>query len=59
MRLRLLIDLVRTPPSAEPTPWLSFSPEALVDLLARAHDGEDPELLVVEAYANAQEETGP
>jgi hypothetical protein len=33
--------------------WWVISGEALLDLLRRAHEGEDPELLYVEEYANA------
>jgi hypothetical protein len=33
--------------------WWSISEERLLDLLRRAHNGEDPELLYAEQYANA------
>lgn len=36
--------------------WWSISGEALLDLLRRAHDGEDPDLLYAEEYANAERE---
>lgn len=36
--------------------WWSISGEALLDLLRRAHAGEDPELLYAEEYANSEHE---
>lgn len=36
--------------------WWVISGEALLDLLRRAHSGENPDELVVEAYANASHE---
>lgn len=33
--------------------WWTISGEALLDLLKRAHAGEDPDLLYAEEYANA------
>lgn len=37
--------------------WWTISGEALLDLLRRAHAGEDPDLLYAEEYANAEIET--
>jgi len=37
--------------------WWTISGEALLDLLRRAHAGEDPDLLYAEEYANAEVET--
>lgn len=36
--------------------WWAISGELLLDLLRRAHAGEDPDLLYVEAYANSDHE---
>lgn len=33
--------------------WWCISGDALLDLLRRAHSGEDPDLLYAEEYANA------
>lgn len=41
-----------------PLGWWSISGEALLDLLRRAHGGEDPDLLYAEEYANAEVEHG-
>lgn len=43
-------------PSDEPTPlgWWTISGEALLDLLRRAHLGEDPDLMYAEEYANSE-----
>lgn len=34
--------------------WWAISGEALLELLHRAHNGEDPDLLYAETYANAR-----
>lgn len=34
--------------------WWVIAEEQLKELLARAHSGEDPELLYLEAYANSE-----
>jgi hypothetical protein len=36
--------------------WWVVSNEAMRELLVRAHDGEDPDLLMAENYANARHE---
>ncbi|HET6916615.1 MAG TPA: hypothetical protein VFH56_11050 [Acidimicrobiales bacterium] len=33
--------------------WWTISGEALMDALRRAHDGEDPDLIYTEQYANS------
>jgi hypothetical protein len=33
--------------------WWTISGDALLELLRRAHDGEDPDLVYAEEYANA------
>ena len=38
--------------------WNVLSDDALLDLLRRAHTGEAPGLLMTEAYANADIESG-
>lgn len=38
--------------------WVISEP-ALRDLLRRAHDGEDPEVLLLEQYANSDVEEVP
>lgn len=37
--------------------WWVISGDELIAALQRAHDGEDPELLYVELYANSEVET--
>jgi hypothetical protein len=34
--------------------WWTISGEALLDLLRRCHDGEDPDLVFAEAWANCE-----
>jgi hypothetical protein len=34
--------------------WWSISGDALLEVLRRAHDGEDPDLLYAELYANSE-----
>ena len=36
--------------------WWVLSEAALLELLKRAHEGEDPGFLLMEEYANAQHE---
>ena len=36
--------------------YWAISGEGLLDLLRRAHNGEDPDLLYAEEYANAERE---
>lgn len=36
--------------------WWTISGEAILDLLRRAHEGEDPDLLYLEIDANAERE---
>jgi len=36
--------------------WWAISGEAILELLKRAHAGEDPDLLYIEAYANSEVE---
>lgn len=36
--------------------WWVIEGEFLASLLRRAHEGEDPELLYVEAYSNSETE---
>jgi hypothetical protein len=36
--------------------WWTISGEALLSMLRRAHNGEDPDLLYAEEYANADQE---
>lgn len=36
--------------------WWTISGETLLELLRRAHAGEDPNLLYAEEYANAEHE---
>jgi hypothetical protein len=36
--------------------WHVIEGENIRELLRRAHDGEDPELLYIEAYVNAEKE---
>jgi hypothetical protein len=36
--------------------WWSISGEVLLELLHRAHKGEDPDLLYAEEYANSDHE---
>jgi hypothetical protein len=38
--------------------WWTISGEALLDLLRRCHDGEDPDLVYAEAYANCDHDPG-
>jgi len=40
----------------KPLGWWAISGEALLDLLRRAHAGEDPDLLYAEEYANSEVE---
>lgn len=40
-------------------PWWSISQAALLAMLRRAHDGEDPDLLLAEEYANSEHEYPP
>jgi hypothetical protein len=43
----------------EPAPdlgWWSISGEALLDMLHRVADGEDPDLVYAEEYANSEHE---
>lgn len=42
-----------------PLGWWSISGEALLAMLRRVHDGEDPDLVYAEEYANAQIERPP
>jgi hypothetical protein len=37
--------------------WWTISEEALLDMLRRAHQGEEPEFIYAEEYANATHET--
>lgn len=37
--------------------WWTIYGEELMNLLKRAHDGEDPDLLYTEAYANSDVES--
>jgi hypothetical protein len=39
---------------AESLGWWAISGEDILDLLKRAHAGEDPDMLYIEAYANAE-----
>ena len=41
---------------AEKECWHVIERKAIMELLRRAHAGEDPELLYIEAYANAKRE---
>ena len=34
--------------------WWTISGEDLLDMLRRSHDGEDPDLVYAEAYANSE-----
>ena len=36
--------------------YWAISGEALLDMLRRAHDGEDPDLVYAEEYANSKHE---
>lgn len=36
--------------------WLTMHFSVLEELIHRAHEGEDPELLIVEFYANCERE---
>lgn len=36
--------------------WWAISGEALLDMLRRAHAGEDPDMVYVEEYANSDRE---
>ena len=36
--------------------WWVISGEALIAMLRRAHNGEDPDLLYAEEYANSEHE---
>lgn len=36
--------------------WWTISGDALIEMLERAHAGEDPELLYTELYANSEVE---
>jgi hypothetical protein len=38
--------------------WWTISEEALLNMLRRAHQGEEPELIYTEEYANAAHEEG-
>lgn len=46
---------------SEPAPlgWWTMSGENLLDLLRRAHAGEDPGLLYAEEYANSERDYIP
>lgn len=39
--------------------WWAISGDTLMDMLRRAHAGEDPDLLYAEHYANADHEDVP
>lgn len=39
--------------------WWSISQSALLELLRRAHAGENPDLLLAEEYANSEVEYPP
>ena len=41
------------PPNEEADHWWVISSTQLHDMLARAHAGEDPDALEIEAYANS------
>jgi hypothetical protein len=45
--------------SSEGGCWWTISEDALLELLRRAHAGEDPELLYAEEYANADHDHVP
>lgn len=36
--------------------WWSLSGESLMDMLRRCHEGEDPDLVYAEMYANSEHE---
>lgn len=36
--------------------WWTISGEALLDMLRRVHDGEDPDLVYAEEYVNSDRE---
>lgn len=40
----------------DPQGWWTISGTSLLDMLRRAHRGEDPDLLYAEAYANSDHE---
>lgn len=39
--------------------WWCISGEAMMDMLRRAHAGEDPEMVYVEQYANSEHHHEP
>lgn len=41
---------------AAPLGWWALSGDSLLELLRRAHAGEDPDLLYAEEYANSEHE---
>ena len=41
---------------AAPLGWWSISGEALLDMMRRAHEGEDPSMVYAEEYANSDRE---
>ena len=43
-------------PSRKPLGWWSISGEAILEMLHRAHEGEDPGLLYLELQANSDTE---
>ena len=38
---------------ADPLGWWNIAGSELLELLRRAHDGEDPDVIYAEAYANS------
>lgn len=47
------------PNAAAPLGWWAIAGDELLDLLRRAHDGENPDLLYAEAYANSTRAADP
>jgi hypothetical protein len=46
-------------PEASDLGWWTIPGDVLLDMLRRCHDGEDPDLVFAEAYANVEhEDTG-
>lgn len=41
---------------AAPSPWWTINQDALLDMLRRAHAGEDPDFVLMEEYANSDHE---
>jgi hypothetical protein len=43
---------------SNPLGWWAISGEAIIDGLRRAHDGENPDVLYAELYANSRTDEG-